>query len=439
MKRRSFLGATAGAGALAAISGCDRDGVDAEAPGGIGDIGGRSLDDLRAQFHAELYDIHLPLMDEVVIDREHGGFMCNARCDGVHVNTNKRTWYEGRGIWVYSYLHNTLDKDTKYMEIARKSMEFILKNEPSGNTLWHAWFTREGNPIGEPDPVIYSDLFVAEGLQEYAKATGEERWFDKARTILMKMMRVYDIRPGFGAMPAIEGAEAVPSTRILGHWMLPLHLLNQMIEKKSDPELEAMADRCTDMIMNYHYNPEYNLFNEYLNHDLTRIDGGYGNMAFGHGQEAMWMVMERALAKKDAALFSTCAERLKRQIEVFWDDVYGGEMLELLDVNANRWNTQKSMWLHDEILIGTMMVIEHTGAEWAKHWFTENLNYIRNKLDLRNHGYRGWVLFADRKATFNPAYDRTGNFHHPRHLIMNMLAIDRIKQRGGKTSGLMGG
>lgn len=437
MKRRSFLGTSAGLGALA-IAGREAAGAPAKPGKPVGAIGGRSLDDLREQFRAELYDIHLPIMDEVVVDREYGGFMCNARCDGVHVNTNKRTWYEGRGIWVYSYLYNTFDRNPKYLDIARKSVEFILKNEPSGDTLWHAWFTREGKPIGDPDPVIYSDLFVAEGLQEFARATGEERWFEKARAILVKMMRVYDTRPGFGAMPAIEGADAVSGARILGHWMLPLHLLNQMLEKRSDPELEALAERCTDMIMNRHYNPDYGLFNEYLNHDLSRIRGGYGNMAFGHGQEAMWMVMERALAKKDAVLFNTCAERLKRQIEVFWDDVYGGEMLELLDVDANRWNTSKALWLHDENLIGTMMLIEHTGAEWAKYWFTENLNYIRNKLDLRNHGYRGWALFPDRKATFDPKYDRICNFHQPRHLIMNMQAIDRIKKRGGRISGMMG-
>ncbi len=183
-----------------------------------------------------------------------------------------------------------------------------------------------------------------------------------------------------------------------------------------------------------HFNPDFRLFNEYINHDMSRIENDHGQVVYGHGQEAMWMVMERAVIRNDRRLFDTCAERLKRQIEVFWDDVYGGELLELLHVDNNTWNVSKALWLHDEILIGTMMVIEHTGAQWAKYWFKQTLDFTKNKLDLGQYGYPLWMLYSDRKGTFNPKYDRIGNFHHPRHLMVNLLAIDRMMKRGGKLS-----
>ncbi len=124
-------------------------------------------------------------------------------------------------------------------------------------------------------------------------------------------------------------------------------------------------------------------------------------------------------------------------IEVFWDEVYGGEFQILTNVDKNQWEMSKTLWLNSEILIGTMMVIEHTGADWAKYWFARNYHYVRDKLDLRNYNCQGWMVFPDRKATFNPAYDRIENFHHPRQLMLNMLAIHWIKKRGGRVSGII--
>ncbi|MHB9028945.1 MAG: AGE family epimerase/isomerase [Candidatus Latescibacterota bacterium] len=438
MKRRAFFGTTAGAGALTALAGCSRNKTDAASDAAlISDIGGMSLDEIRQELHTELFDIFLPLMDRAVVDTEYGGFMCQAHPDESRASAEKRTWYQGRGVWVYSYLFQNFGKDPRHLEIARKGVEFIQKTMPPEDTFWAAWYTREGKPINGPDTVLYSDLFMAEGLQEFAAATGDFSYFDSARKIFFKMANIYDTRPGYGAQPKIETADAIPHARILGHWMLMLRLAVQMLAKRPDPEIEAYAERCVDMIMNKHWNPDFQLFTEYLNFDLTRIEGGYGQYVLGHGQEAMWMVMERALAKKDKALFETAAERLHRQCEVFWDDVYGGEFMELRHVDNNIWDTTKALWLHDEICIGAMMAVEHQNAAWGKEWFGRCFRFIREKLDHRNYGFKGWMVFPDRKTTFNPKYDRIENFHQPRHLMLNMQAIDRIRERGGKTSGMV--
>ena len=47
--------------------------------------------------------------------------------------------------------------------------------------------------------------------------------------------------------------------RVLGHWMIMFRLATQMLDKKPDPEIESSAGRCVDAIMNYHYNPEFDL------------------------------------------------------------------------------------------------------------------------------------------------------------------------------------
>ena len=133
------------------------------------------------------------------------------------VNTTKRAWYEGRGIWMYSFLYNNIDKDPAYLEIARKSKDFILKRFPTDGSYYISSFTKEGNPIGDIEGDIYGNLFVAEGLAEYAKAVNETKYFEQAKEIVLNAVQRYD-KPEFTYNYKAESRIAGP--RILGHWMI---------------------------------------------------------------------------------------------------------------------------------------------------------------------------------------------------------------------------
>ena len=68
---------------------------------------------------------------------------------------------------VHSFLNNEVRSQPAYVEVARKSVEFILKHNPTGKELMPAVFTREGKPLkDEPDPIFYGDMFVANGFQD---------------------------------------------------------------------------------------------------------------------------------------------------------------------------------------------------------------------------------------------------------------------------------
>ena len=148
-----------------------------------------SLNELLQLHKHYLFDDFLPFMEKFIIDFKYGGFMCNTDRDGTNITQNKTTWYEGRGIWVYSFLYNKIAREQKYLDIAANSVAFILKNEPDENTFFAMEFTREGNPIGEPVKEIYGDLFVATGLSEFSKATGDETYWQKAKNLLLKCVR----------------------------------------------------------------------------------------------------------------------------------------------------------------------------------------------------------------------------------------------------------
>jgi mannose/cellobiose epimerase-like protein (N-acyl-D-glucosamine 2-epimerase family) len=145
--------------------------------------------------------------------------------------------------------------------------------------------------------------------------------------------------------------------------------------------------------------------------------------------------MDEAVRRKDRTLFEPAAARLRRAVEVAWDDVYGGVFRSLNDAEANVWFTDKVLWAQEEVLIGTLLAAEHAGNAWAREWFVKMYNYVHDKWPLAKHGFPLWDNGTDRKVTFVPHSTRIENFHHPRHLMLNLLASTRLLDRGGKVSG----
>ena len=460
MNRRDFFGLSS-AGAALVLAGCGPRGKDGDRPDAASPAAGfvphaplpvpetpsarfspAELRQIKRQYEYDLYEDFLPFMDEHVVDHEYGSFMCAADRDGTLLSTDKSAWFTGRGIWVYAFLFNNLTHDPKHLEVARRAVEFILKSEPEGDGLWPSAFTREGEPKGAPDARTYGDLFIASGLAEFSAASGEPRFWDMAKASLLKCQRLYD-RPDFAPEIVndyrLPGTAPLPGARVQGVWFCTLSLATTLLTHRRDAEVLAVADRSVDAILNRHWNPEYRLNNEILEHDFSRPKNDLARFVYtGHGIETLWMVMDEAVRRKDRALFEPAVTRLRRTIEVAWDDVYGGVFRSLNDAEANVWFTDKVLWAQEEVLIGTLMAAEHAGSAWAREWFVRMYNYVHDKWPLARHGFALWDNATDRKVTFVPHSNRVENFHHPRHLMLNLLAATRLLDRGGRVSQVFG-
>ena len=442
MKRRSFLNASAAAAALAgSTGGCGTDmrqqSSDQIAVSGNGTLAGKTLTELRREYRYWLFEDYLPFCDKHVVDHEYGGFMCNTDRDGTNITGNKRAWYEGRGIWVYSFLYNNIDPDPKYLDIARRSVEFVHKLDPGRGGFWPEYISREGTPIGEPDLRGYGNLFIANGFAEYSRAANDDAYFTRAKEILTDFIDHYD-SPDY-APEAARGslgtnAPLIPGARVMGVWMVLIRLTSQMLGYRDDPEIRVVNDRCVEAIMRHHFNPEFDLLNELLNHDMSRPINEISQLVTAHAIETLWMVMYEAVRRTDKEMFFTAAEWFRRHVEVFWDDVYGGVYHTLRHVNNNDFTLNKVLWAQVEVLIGFLCIVEHMGEQWAKDRFGKMYTYVLDTYPLDRYGYSIWNLAADRKVTFVPHYTRVGNFHNPRHLMLNLLAIERMIVRGGQIS-----
>jgi mannose/cellobiose epimerase-like protein (N-acyl-D-glucosamine 2-epimerase family) len=210
-----------------------------------------------------------------------------------------------------------------------------------------------------------------------------------------------------------------------------------MLEMRPDEELEKIISRCAEVVLHAHHNPEFCLNNELLNHDFSRPGDELSQFVYtGHSIETFWMMLYEAARTKNKSIFYTAAQRFRRHVEVAWDGVYGGVFRSLNNVDQNLWSLDKVLWAQEEALNGALFIAAQTGSQWAQDMFGKVFTYVQDKYPLKRHGYPLWISAADRKVTFEPHATRVENYHHPRHLMLSLLTIERMIRRGGPAPAL---
>lgn len=392
-------------------------------------IGEMTLRQLREQYKTALFNRFLPQMDSLVIDHQYGGFMCDADIDlRTRLSSDKRAWTEGRGIWVYSFLYNNFGKDPHFLEVARKSKDFIMKHQPENDNFWISSYTRAGVPLSGPGD-IYGNLYIAEGLTEFAKASGESHYLKIAKNILLKAMGCYDkVDYRFPINYGPIGATQISAPRVLGHWMVFLRSATQFLEQEADPNIEELAGRCVEAIMKHHLNVEYGLLNEGLNHDLSLPANEWAQFSyFATSIQVLWMVMSEALRTHDTKLFLSSQDAFKKHLKVAIDPIFGGYFRSLDNVSQYAYKVDKVLSLQEEVLIGTLMLIEDTQDPFVRNCFAQTYAYVQDKFEHPEYAFV--VESGDRKLA-NYSKKGVGNYHHPRQLMINLLALERIIKRG---------
>lgn len=390
-------------------------------------LAGRTLEDLLQEHDDYLVKDFLPFIESHVLDWEYGGFMCNTDQTGKNITTHKRTWYDGRGIWVYSFLYNHIKKDSSYLNIAKKTIDLVMQTKSEDEQLWPWAYDRRGKNLDEHSPDIYGNLFIAEGLAEYSAASGDDSFWLKSKEILLQCVEIYD-RDGYSYKLEYSPLDTfTDAERVLGHWMIMLRLTTNLLRTKADREIEEINNRCIDALINKHFNQKFNLMNEVLKHDFSQVSDEIEQFVYiGHAIESLWMVMDEALRREDQKLFDLAAERFKFHVEVAWDDVYGGVFHCLDHVGRNKWLLDKILWAQHEVLIGLLMLIEYKEDDWAIRWFDKVYNYVIAKFPMQKHGLTLWQIGGNRTVDFDGKGDRIENFHHPRYLMLSQLALRRM-------------
>jgi N-acylglucosamine 2-epimerase len=431
MKRRRFILASMGASAAAIPGYSALPGIKFMEGGDSSEfISGASLQEHRNELTSRLYDEYLPFWRNGGYDKQYGGFICNLNPAGIPVDDEKFIWYQGRAVWVYSFLYRNFSRDPEFLEIAKNTRDFMVQHMYLGDGKWAELVSRNGTMIKgvAPGSDVYGWLFAANGLAEFYRISRNEEDIRHAMDSIWAAVKAYD------SSRYQQGTEN-EGLRQQGHSMILVRLLTQLMDHHPDPSLEELLDFHVDKLMTGFFNPQYRISNERLAHNYSRIPGEEGLMFLGHSLETQWMVMQFALQKKDSTIFEKAKNNFRRYLEIGWDHIFDGWASEDYHVFAGKDHPMgtdyatKTMWAHTEILIGCMMIIEHTGEAWARDWYWRTWNYVKRTFCL---GVGAWEQAVNRQGEpisrekwgIHPM--RRGNYHQPRFLMMNILSLDRM-------------
>jgi N-acylglucosamine 2-epimerase len=390
---------------------------------------------LEARYRRELFEEVLPFWDRYGLDHELGGVMCALDYDGTPANTHKALWFQGRSLWMYSHLHNVFGQP-RWLQIARQIADFSLRHLRQPDGTWAELVTRQGvlmEPAG-PAPG-FGSFFMAEGLQEFAAATGDPVMRRAARDLLVSSVR-----------EAASSARARPQAV----WFLTVLICTQMLRRWPDDEMEAIAAHAVAAILQHHHNPETALNDEVLQADMSRSPEAAGLTVFGHSIEALWMVLDDAVRRRDAAGVDLCAGRIHRHLEVGWDRVFGG-LCHAVRVDAGdfQWPVEhpvgtdlefrlvgeyhymKTFWSLAEGLVAVLKVLEQRPATaWAGEYFHRIQATLDERLSVRSLGFPLYVLFAGRRMELARHATRQDNYHHPRMLMFALKSLEAMRAAG---------
>ena len=119
---------------------------------------------LANQYKHELLDKVMPFWIEKSQDKEFGGYFTCLDRDGTVYDTDKFIWLQGREVWMFAKLYNTVEHRREWLDAAMRGADFLRKYGHDGQLNWYFALERDGKPLVEPYNIFsYTFAVIAFG------------------------------------------------------------------------------------------------------------------------------------------------------------------------------------------------------------------------------------------------------------------------------------
>jgi N-acylglucosamine 2-epimerase len=391
--------------------------------------------ELCEHYRAALFDDVIPWWIDHSLDRECGGYYSLLERDGRPWATDKYMWMNGREVWMLSHLCNTHERKPEWLDAAALGAGFLRRHAFKDDGKMHFRLDREGRSRSEVLS-LYTEVFGAIALAEYAKASGDDSHWTKA-------IEMYDLlmpRLGQPSDTALLGYPIHAAFHLHAHDMCRITVAWVFNEIRADQRFEDDLTLSVDSILGRHWKLDIPALLENVAMDGSPVlDLPEGRMFHpGHAIESAWMLMEIARKRGDEALLETAIRIASASLEHGWDEEHGG----IRYITNVDWTPTHSLeadmklwWPHGEALYALLLAWDLTGREDMAEWYRKVHDYTFCRFPDPEYGE--WFGYLNRDGS--PVWTAKANgwkgcFHLPRVLHRCYRLLSRTESRARITA-----
>ena len=375
------------------------------------------INEWAVSYKTDLTENIMPFWMEHGLDKVNGGVYTCVDRDGSLIDSTKSVWFQGRFAFVCAFAYNNVEHNLQWLEAAKSAIDFIEQHCFDENGHMYFEVTAEGKPLRKRR-YVFSETFAAIAMSEYALATGDQHYAERALQIFKDTQR-FLTTPGF-LEPKYE-----PSVKLQSHSIVMILInVGSCIRKViKDPKLTEQIDESIDKLKKYFIHPEFKCLLETVGMNGEFVDTCNGRTINpGHCIETSWFIMEESkLRGWDKDLLQFALQIFDWSWDWGWDKQYGGiiNFRDCRNLPAQDYSQDmKFWWPQCETIIASLYAYLGTGDEEYiyRHQHISEWTYAH----FPDKEYGEWYGYLHRDGTVaQPAKGNIfkGPFHIPRMMV----------------------
>ena len=373
------------------------------------------LEACRKRYIDDLTGDIMPFWLDHGLDRVYGGVYTCLDRDGTLMDTTKSVWFQGRFAYVCASAFNKIEQAPQWIEASKSALDFIEAH--CRDTDGHMFFTvtETGGPV-QKRRYVFSECFAASAMAEYAVASGDGSYAEKAVAEFRNILRMLST---LGFLPP---KTAVPS---IGHsiTMILINVAKTIRQVSDDPALDARIDESVDLLRRRFMHPEFGTVLETVGPEGEFIDTIAGRTVNpGHCMETGWFLLDLARSRGwDKSLVEMGLTIIDWAWNWGWDEEFGG-LINFKDCrnfpSQDYSQDMKFWWPQCETIIASLYAYLVTGDGRYLEMHRKAHEWAYAHLPDREYGE--WYGYLHRNGTVaQPAKGNIfkGPFHIPRMMI----------------------
>jgi N-acylglucosamine 2-epimerase len=388
------------------------------------------IEELRTIYRKALLDDVIPFWLTHSLDRQYGGYLTCLDRQGAAYNTDKSIILQGREIWVFSRLYNTLSPRKEWLDAARTGYEFVSTFGFDTDRRMFFSVTRDGRPLRKRR-YFYAEAFATIGFSEYAKASGNSTALELSRDLYRRTVLLYH-------HPELLPAKVFPETRqtkALLNQLILLTVCQELRYSDTAGQYSGVLDEVVEQLLRDFVDPRGPVLLETVGAKGEHLDSPEGRCVNpGHAVECSWHLLHEAIYRNDHRLEGAALEILEGSLQLGWDNEQGG-LFAFVDIEGRppeqlEWD-MKLWWPHNEALYATLLAYQLTGRTTYLDWFERIHEWTFSHFPDPQFG--GWFGYLHRDGTVALPVKGSlwkGVLHEPRCLVQCLAVLDRMAGEG---------